>query len=104
LSKSLELVRVKQDPLGVFVSVQSHRRFQFQKRSQLFIGTHDETFSIAVSLRPQSRVIDAFTRPGAEAIVSVTTLLGLSQVLLALRVAGRYSLPVSGEAHPVIIK
>jgi len=48
--------------------------------------------------------IDAFTPRGAEAVVSVTTLLGLSQFLLALRVAGQYSLPVSGEAHPVVIK
>jgi hypothetical protein len=31
---------MEQDPVGVFVSVQFHRRFQFQKRSQLFIGAH----------------------------------------------------------------
>jgi len=37
LSKSLELVRIEQDPVRVFVSVQFDRRFVFQKRSQLFI-------------------------------------------------------------------
>jgi len=40
LSKSLELVRIEQDPVRVFVSVQFDRRFEFQKRSQLFIRTH----------------------------------------------------------------
>jgi hypothetical protein len=29
LSKSLELVRIEQEPVRVFVSVQFHRRFQF---------------------------------------------------------------------------
>jgi len=59
---------------------------------------------VDVKLSPATeQTVISFAPRGAEAIVSVTTLLGLSQFLLALHVAGRYSLPVSGEAHPVII-
>jgi hypothetical protein len=44
LSKSLERVRIEQEPVRVFVSVQFHCRFQFHKRSQLFIGANEERF------------------------------------------------------------
>jgi hypothetical protein len=40
MSKSLELVRIEQEPVRVFVSVQFERRFQFNKRGQLFIHAH----------------------------------------------------------------
>jgi hypothetical protein len=46
LSKSRELVQVEQDPVRVFASVQSCLRFEFQKRSQLFIGSHNQTLSV----------------------------------------------------------
>jgi hypothetical protein len=46
LSKFLELVRIEQEPVRVFVSVQFHRRFQFHKRGQLFICPDNEPLSI----------------------------------------------------------
>jgi hypothetical protein len=46
LSKSLELVRIEQEPVRVFASVQFHRRFEFNKRGQLLIDVHNETLSV----------------------------------------------------------
>jgi len=46
LSKSLELVLLEQDPLRVFVSVQFHRRFESEKRRQLFIRTHNKAADV----------------------------------------------------------
>ena len=56
LSKSLELVRIEQDPVRVFVSVQFDRRFEFQKRRQHLIGADDETLSVVAMLHLQSRL------------------------------------------------
>jgi hypothetical protein len=56
LSKSLKLVRIEQEPVRVFVSVQFHRRFQFHKRGQLFIGAHNELLSV-VAMRVSNEAV-----------------------------------------------
>src|SRR4029077_1560040 len=56
LSKSLELVRIEQDPVRVFVSVQFDRRFEFQEPSQLFIRVHNKNAFRRRDARQQSRL------------------------------------------------
>ena len=45
------------EPLNLFSqNVDTNCPFQFQKRSQLFIGTHNETLPVAAIARQQSRL------------------------------------------------
>ena len=39
-----------------------NRRFEFQKRSQLFIRVHDESLSVVAMLHPQHTVLTSLTR------------------------------------------
>jgi hypothetical protein len=60
-----------------------YRPFRFQKCCQDFIGSHDETLSVAMSVRVHAEMLSATRALAIEIRVSVAAIAGLSMAFVS---------------------